>query len=184
MFKATCNVFKDGVATYGHSASVKILHTEVVGTATIPVSLHVTIKSGKSQRVSFVIQSACNGLCTLPNGSVNLEAISKVLDSAGSVQLGVGCIEANNFADMGATAAHMMALAGLKGPASLFTPQKLSLSQSGPSIAVLVAIVIAAIIILTLLIMLIVYLSRKKSPNSESAAPKRSKARARHGHVM
>ena len=109
----------------------------------------------------MTIQAACDGRVTLPNGGINLEAVSKVMDVTGKVQLGVGCIEVNNFSDFTATTTRMMALAGLHAPVTVFMPSRVSLSQGAASIGLVAAIVLAPVIFLVLVIVLGVVLVKK-----------------------
>ena len=161
VYKASsCTAFVAGQSPrFGVQASIKILG--ILEGTPLPNHLLVTIKEDDGE-TAMTIQTACDGRVTLPNGAINLEAVSKVMDGAGKQQLGIGCIEVNNFTDFKETAKNMMALAGLEGPVSLFMPKKTSVSDAGPAIAAVTGIIVVPVIILACLIALTVFLIKRK----------------------
>jgi hypothetical protein len=158
-YKTKCSVFTPNEEPrYGVSCKLTITQ-KLASDPVLPSGFRVEIQG---EPTVFNIDAACDGRIVMPDGSTNLEAVSKVSDASTGTQLGVGCIEVNAFDDPLTTTTHMMQLAGLQGSPSLFLPRKISESKAGPSIAFVLSVTIAPIVILVLIIVLVVLLTKKK----------------------
>ena len=159
-YKTKCTIFKQGRhPRYGVDATIRIRGVTTHDGTVLPDDLLVRVRE---RAVVMVIKAACDGRVTMPNGSINLEAVSKVMDGTGVTQLGIGCIEVNNFGDATVTAARMVALAGLQVPASVFLPKKVPLKQGAASIALITAIVVGGLLILSLLLVPVIMYAKQK----------------------
>jgi hypothetical protein len=163
-YKTKASIFTTGSRPrYGVDAAIKIQGVTTFDGTVLPDNLLVTIFAKKrAHEVVMVIKAACDGRVTMPSGTINLEAVSKVMDATGEVQLGIGCIEVNNFGDPIATAKRIVALADLEGSASVFLPQKVSLEQGAASIALVTAVVMGALLILALLLVPVILYAKQK----------------------
>ena len=160
---ASYNVFVTGMPTTFNQRAVLTITAMLPGTA-LPSAIMVTLLDTDTPTGPDVllIQAACDGRVTEPDGSVNLDAVSRVFNQAGN-QLGVGCISISNFGNLADTTTHMMRLSGLDVPVSVFMPAKYTSQESGTAAALISVAVIVPIVFIVLIIVLAVVLTPKKS---------------------
>lgn len=142
-FTGTANKFQGTSATYGIKATFTI-DSFSPQDPRLPDGVTVAIE-GKV----FKLKAACDGRVVLPDGTINLEAISLVYEADAATPVGVGCIEINGFHNYDDDVKRSEALGGIDASVKYFEPSK---PPAGTSAAAITIIVLLCLLTVGLLV--------------------------------
>lgn len=142
VLKGTSNKFEGTKVTYDIPCTITV-DSFMPQDPRLPNALTIKV-DGKTYQVKAAVD---DGRIVLPNGTVNLEALSQIFEGS-TTPIGVGCIEINAFHDAVSDIIAYEKLAGIDAPASIFEAQKPPASTSAAAIGIIVAVVLVIILLI------------------------------------